>query len=65
MGLRKNYPTLMAPTTKKNIVHWYKTQVHLDAHYAPVHRRGTYKSEVPSNAMFAARKAMRDNNIDL
>ena len=55
----------MAPTTENNTVHYYKPQVHLHACYALVHRRGTRKSEVPSNATFAARGAAGDNNIDL
>ena len=45
-------------------MHNYKPQVHLHICYALVHRRGTCKSEVPSNAMFAAQRAARDNNID-
>ena len=43
----------------------YKPRGHLHACYAPVHRRGTHKNDVSSNAMCAARRATRDNNINL
>ena len=55
----------MAPTIESNIVHSYKPQVHLHARYAPVHRSGTYKSEVPSDATCVIRRAVGDNDIDL
>ena len=46
-------------------MHSYKPQVHLHARYAPMHIRDTHKSDVSSNAKFAARRVVGDNTIDL
>ena len=55
----------MAPTIESNTKHSYKPQIHLHAWNALVHRKGTRRSELHSNATFVVHKAVGDNNIDL